>query len=249
MFASVARARRRARTRPPRSPFTSVMPGALDRDVGAGAHRDPHLRGRERGRVVDAVAGHRDDLALGLQAAHHLGLALRQHVRLDPVDPDRAGDDLRGGRGCRPSASRSRGPPARSARIASAASGLTGSAAETSATQAPSTASSTTLRASRALGVGERVEGGDVDARRDEKGGGPEHEPAALDAAAHSPPRLGGEVRDRRQREAALAGRPRRSPTRAGARCPARGSPPGAAPRRRRRRTGRRRAQGAAGPR
>ena len=56
----------------------------------------PTARGRERGRVVDAVAGHRDDLALGLQASHHLGLARRKHVCLDPVDPDRAGDGLRG---------------------------------------------------------------------------------------------------------------------------------------------------------
>ena len=36
--------------------------------------------------------------------------------------------------------------------------------------------------------------------------GCPEHERASLDVPAHSPPRLGGEVRDRRQRESALAG-------------------------------------------
>ena len=44
--AIVARERRRARTMPRRSPFTSVMPGALDRDVGAGAHRDADVRPR-----------------------------------------------------------------------------------------------------------------------------------------------------------------------------------------------------------
>ena len=43
--------------------------GAFHRDVGAGAHRDADLRLRQRRRVVDAVAGHRDDAALVLQAA------------------------------------------------------------------------------------------------------------------------------------------------------------------------------------
>jgi hypothetical protein len=38
--------------------------GGLDRDVGAGADRDADVGLRERGRVVDAVADHRDPSAL-----------------------------------------------------------------------------------------------------------------------------------------------------------------------------------------
>ena len=49
---------------PVRSPLSSVTPGALDRDVGARAHGDADVRGGQRRRVVDAVAGHRDDAAL-----------------------------------------------------------------------------------------------------------------------------------------------------------------------------------------
>ena len=43
--------------------------GALDRDVGAGAHGDADVGLRERGRVVDAVAGHRHDAASAPAAA------------------------------------------------------------------------------------------------------------------------------------------------------------------------------------
>ena len=42
---------------------------ALHRDVGAGAHRDADVRLRQRRRVVDAVAGHRDDAPCRLQLA------------------------------------------------------------------------------------------------------------------------------------------------------------------------------------
>ncbi len=38
--------------------------GALDGDVGAGAHGDADVGGGQRRRVVDAVAGHGDDAAL-----------------------------------------------------------------------------------------------------------------------------------------------------------------------------------------
>ena len=41
--------------------------GGLDRDVGAGADRQAEVGLGERGRVVDAVADHRHDAALGLQ--------------------------------------------------------------------------------------------------------------------------------------------------------------------------------------
>ena len=41
----------------------------FDGDVGAGAHGDAEVGLGEGGGVVDAVADHGDDLALGLQAA------------------------------------------------------------------------------------------------------------------------------------------------------------------------------------
>ena len=40
----------------------------LDGDVGAGAHREAEVGRGQRGGVVDAVADHRDDAALGLEA-------------------------------------------------------------------------------------------------------------------------------------------------------------------------------------
>ena len=43
--------------------------GALDGDVGAGAHGDADIGRGQRRRVVDAVAGHGDDAALALAAA------------------------------------------------------------------------------------------------------------------------------------------------------------------------------------
>ena len=79
--------------------------GALHRDVGAGAHRDADIGLRQRRRVVDAVAGHRDDAALALQA-----LRPRRPSRsgstsaLDLVDAELRGDRLAPWRGCRRSA-------------------------------------------------------------------------------------------------------------------------------------------------
>ena len=75
--ASVARDRRRARTMPRRSPLTRVIAGALDRDVGAGAHRDADGRLRQRRRVVDAVAGHRHQTAGPLQLRDDRALVRR----------------------------------------------------------------------------------------------------------------------------------------------------------------------------
>ena len=49
--------------------------GRLDRDVRAGADREAEVGLRERGRVVDAVADHRDDLAGVLEPPHLGGLA------------------------------------------------------------------------------------------------------------------------------------------------------------------------------
>ena len=54
-------------------------------DVGAGAHRDADVSLRERGGVVDAVAGHGHDMPLGLQAPSVTWVS----ARLDRVEPRR----------------------------------------------------------------------------------------------------------------------------------------------------------------
>ena len=61
--------------------------GGLLRDVGAGdAHGDADIGGLERGRVVDAVAGHGDDVALALERADDpqlvLGIDAGEHAHL-----------------------------------------------------------------------------------------------------------------------------------------------------------------------
>ena len=93
MFRIVARLSRRARTMPRRSPLQQRDAGALDRDVGAGAHRDADRRFGQRRRVVDAVAGHRDDASLALQSADDVAL-LRPAARpaTHVVDAERRGD-------------------------------------------------------------------------------------------------------------------------------------------------------------
>ena len=68
--------------------------GALHRDVRAGAHRDADVGLRQRGRVVDAVAGHRDDAPLRLQRSARRRLLLRQHLRFDLVDAELPGHRL-----------------------------------------------------------------------------------------------------------------------------------------------------------
>ena len=79
--------------------------GALDRDVGAGAHGDADVGGGERGRVVDAVARHGDDAALAAAARSTTALlSLGQHLGLDLVDAEPARDRLRRWCGCRRSA-------------------------------------------------------------------------------------------------------------------------------------------------
>ena len=55
--------------------------GRLDRDIGAGADRDPEVGPSEGGRIVDPVADHRDDPAVALQALDLGGLPLRVDAR------------------------------------------------------------------------------------------------------------------------------------------------------------------------
>ena len=53
----------------PKSSSSSTIGRRFARDIGAAAaHRDADMRRLQRGRIVDAVAGHRDDLAIGLAA-------------------------------------------------------------------------------------------------------------------------------------------------------------------------------------
>ena len=76
--------------------MSSVTPGALHGDVGAGAHGDADVGRGERRRVVDAVAGHGDDAALRLVALHDRALLVGQDLGLDLLDAELAGDRLGG---------------------------------------------------------------------------------------------------------------------------------------------------------
>src|SRR5690606_8750657 len=67
----------------------------LDRDVGAGSHREPEVGGGERRGIVDAVTDHGDDLALGLESAYDVDLVGGQDARDDALDPDRGRDGTR----------------------------------------------------------------------------------------------------------------------------------------------------------
>ena len=102
---------------------------ALDRDVGAGAHGDADARARERGRVVDAVARHRDAPPLALRAAR----SRRPWPSAGPRrSPSRCRARARPPRRCArlsPVSMTMRSPSASSARSASAACGLIGSTA------------------------------------------------------------------------------------------------------------------------
>ena len=69
----------------------------LDGHVGAGAHGQAQVGLGQRGGVVDTVADHGDDPALGLQPADDVELVLGQDLGDDLVDADLAGD--RPGRG------------------------------------------------------------------------------------------------------------------------------------------------------
>ena len=67
--------------------------GALEGDVGAGrAHGDADAGGGERGRVVDAVADHRDRAGLAFERGDVLELLGREQPGVDLVDAGRARD-------------------------------------------------------------------------------------------------------------------------------------------------------------
>ena len=67
--------------------------GGLAGDVGAAsAHGDADVGGPQRGGVVDAVAGHADDLAVGLQRPDELELLLGDHAGEHVDRADAAGE-------------------------------------------------------------------------------------------------------------------------------------------------------------
>src|SRR6266487_2891271 len=76
--------------------FDESDAGAFHRDIGASTHRDADVSSGERGRVVDAVAGHRHDLALLPELLHALVFALRFDVGLHLVKTQFPGDGVRG---------------------------------------------------------------------------------------------------------------------------------------------------------
>ena len=70
---------------------------AFHRNVSARSHGNADFSRRERRRVVDAVAGHRDDPAGLLQFCHHRALLVGQHFRLDVGDAEAFCDGVRRG--------------------------------------------------------------------------------------------------------------------------------------------------------
>ena len=70
----------------------STMSAGVLGDVGArDAHRHADVGLLERRRVVDAVAGHRHDVAVALQRVDDPQLVLRRHARVDRRPPRRLG--------------------------------------------------------------------------------------------------------------------------------------------------------------
>ena len=66
--------------------------GAFDRDIGPRPHCNSHIGGRERRRVVNSVARHRDDCAAGLQSFDDLDFLIGHDFRAELIDPQLAGN-------------------------------------------------------------------------------------------------------------------------------------------------------------
>ena len=102
--------------------------GGLHRRVGAGrAHRDPDGRGRQRRRVVHAVADHRDGARL-LERLDGPDLVLRQQIASGVIEAELPGDGIDGLAWSPDSTIRRLIPSALSAATAAAACGRTVSA-------------------------------------------------------------------------------------------------------------------------
>ena len=50
------------------------------------AGRDADISGSERRRIIDAIAGHRDDAAFGLETGHHGALGVGKHIGLNLIE-------------------------------------------------------------------------------------------------------------------------------------------------------------------
>ena len=74
-----------------RSPAHQGEVAGLDRHVGAGAHGQAEVGLGQRGGVVDAVADHGHDPALGLEPLDHVHLVRGQHLGDHLVDADLGG--------------------------------------------------------------------------------------------------------------------------------------------------------------
>ncbi len=58
----------------------------FNRHIAAAAHRDTDVRLRQRGRIVDTIADHRNLTTLALQTFNRIGFAIRQNARNDFVN-------------------------------------------------------------------------------------------------------------------------------------------------------------------
>ena len=94
MLLMVARLSRRARTTPRRSPLTRVTPALSIATSVPVPIAMPTCGLGQRRRVVDAVAGHGDDAALGLEPLDLLGLLVGEDLGADLVEPEPARDGL-----------------------------------------------------------------------------------------------------------------------------------------------------------
>ena len=97
MVVTVRRDRAMADTMPRRSPPTRVMSEAAIATSAPVPIAMPRSAWARAGRVVDAVADHRDDVPLVLQRDDVLGLLRRQHLGEHVLDADLAGDGGGGG--------------------------------------------------------------------------------------------------------------------------------------------------------
>ena len=208
--------------------------GGLDRDVGAGADRQAEVGLRERGRVVDAVADHRDDAALGLQARGRRRPCRRQHLGDDLVDADLGGDGARRSSRCRRSAARAAGRAPAARRRPRREVGLTVSATTNTAAHRAVPGGERPRcgpRASAARARGVELGGQRAGSTRPAAPGGRRRTRVAVDDALDAEALAVGEGLDRRQRRRPRRGA-RRSPGRSGARRRPRARRRAAAPRR-----------------
>ena len=139
----VARVRRERRIASPaasRSPLTRVRSLASIATSGAGADREAEVGLGERRSVVDAVADHRHDAPVALQALDDGRLLGRQHLGDHLVDPDRGRRRRAAVCSLSPVRSTGRRPRRFSSAIASALDGLTVSATTKTARATPSQA-------------------------------------------------------------------------------------------------------------